>query len=381
MALDVKTLKDEAKASTGLSNFGDAPMDEGLERLVWSLNNEAKVEGKHEQAARGQVLGCLRERLKVEACLAEHPQILNEEVARPLFVISMPRTGSTATSQFLSEDPNARSIRRWECNNATPPPDAAIGDADPRFASMAAEYAEIYRQQPERRGMLPVDAGDPSEHGPILGLTFQNLQVPSLFHVPSWTNWCIESDLVPSYAYLKKVLQILQWKTPASHWNLKNPPDIFGLDALLKVFPDARLLWVHRDPVKSIPSVSSLTSMIRVNFGDPLDRKTVGPAQIAFQTRGTQLCMAVEQGLPAGRVVHMFQKDLARDTVGAIEAAYGKLGIPFTEDYRRHLTRRVEVRERPSHAYTLEEYGLTVDMIRTAFKDYLNCYGVPLEAV
>ncbi len=381
MTLDPQQLKQEAMALTGLSQFGDAPMDEGLERLCWSLNHEAKVEGKHEQAAKGQLMGCLKERLKVEACLAANPRILSEQVVRPLFVISMPRTGSTATSQFLSEDPNARSIRRWECQNTTPPPDAAIGEADPRFARMQAEYEELYRQQPDRRGMLPIDAGDPSEHGPILGLTFQNLQTPSLFHTPAWTQWTIESDLVASYAYFKQVLQLLQWKTPAPHWNLKNPPDIFGLDALLKVFPDARLLWVHRDPVKSIPSVSSLTSMIRVSMGEPLDRLTVGPAQVAFQSQGARLAMAVEKTLPPGRVVHVFQRDLVRDTVGAIEAAYARLDLPFTDAYRAHLTRRVAVREKPSHAYTLEEYGLTAPMIRSAFSEYLDRYGVPLENV
>lgn len=379
MTLDPEHLKQEAMAQTGLSNFGEAPMDEGLNRLCWSLTNEAAVNGNHLTTAKKMIHNALMERLKIEDCLASNPEILNEKVVRPLFVISLPRTGSTATSQFLSEDPNARSIRRWECENTTPPPDVEIGDADPRITAMRAEFEEMYRQQPERRGMLPIDAEDPSEHGPILGLTFQNLQLPSLFAIPSYMTWTIESDLVPSYAYLKKVLQLLQWKTPASHWNLKNPPDVFGLKALIEIFPDARLLWIHRDPVKSIPSVCSLTSMIRISFGENLDKPAVGAMQTEFQATGARLAMEAEATMVKDRIVHVFQRDLVRDTVGVIENAYRQLDLEFSEDYREHLTRRVANREKPSHTYKMEDYGLSVEGIRTAFQSYTDRYQVPLE--
>ena len=377
--LDKEQLKREAMAETGLSAFGDAPMDEGLSQLCDDLNRNLPGDSPQLGVAAGLIRNTLMERLKVEDTLARHPEILDEKIERPLFVISLPRTGSTATSQFLSEDPAARSIRRWECNNVTPPPDAALGDHDPRIVKMEAEFEAMYKAQPERRGMLPVDARDPSEHGPLLGLTFQNLQLPSLFAIPAYTRWAIDSDLRPAYAYMRKVLQLLQWKTPAPHWNLKNPPDIFGMDALLDQFPDARLLWIHRDPVKSIPSVCSLTGTIRRGWGEDVDKKALGRMQLAFQSEGARLAMAMDARLPKARIVHAFQRDLVRDTVGTIAQAYDALGLPFTDSYREHLTRRVETRDKPSHAYTLEEFGLTRDAIRDAFKDYTDHYGIPLE--
>lgn len=378
--LDPTSLKQAAIDAAGLADFGSAPMDEGLERFTWSLTNEAQVAGKQLEIVSASIVATLVQRLKIEHFLAAHPEVLAETVDRPLFVMSLPRTGSTATSQFLSEDPNARSLRRWEHLDVVPPPDAAIGDADPRVAKMQAQFEELYRQQPARRGMLPVDAKDPSEHGPLLGLTFQNLQMPSLYKIPAYADWVIASDLRPAYAYFKKVLQLLQWKTPASHWNLKNPPDIFGFGALVEVFPDARLAWVHRDPVKSIPSVCSLTSMIRDGWGEALDRPGVGAFQLGFQSRGAQIAMTAEKGLPAGRVVHAFQRDLIKDTVGTIADMYARLDLAFTDSYREHLTRRVANRDKPSHAYDMGDYGLSVPQIRAAFSDYTDHYGVPLEA-
>jgi hypothetical protein len=377
--LDPTSLKQAAVYKVGWANFGSAPMDEGLERLVWSLGNEADLTVKQLDSARDMIVGTLAHRLKIENFLAQNPIVLDEVIRAPLFVISLPRTGSTATSQFLAEDPNARSLRRWESQDVIPPPDVRDGDADPRIAKMQAQFEELYRQQPERRGMLPVDAQDPSEHGPLLALTFQNLQMPSLFNIPTYAKWAIGSDLRPAYAYLKKVLQVLQWTTPAPHWNLKNPPDIFGLSALAKVFPDARLLWIHRDPCKSIPSVCSLTAMVRTNLGEMVDRSAMGAMQTDFQSTGAQIAMAAEDALTTNRIVHVFQRDLVGDTVGTIEAIYRKLGLEFSEAYRAHLSARVKSREKPSHSYRMEDFGLDVTSIRHKFMFYTDRYSVPLE--
>ncbi len=378
MSLDPNQLKQEAVETAKLSNFGDAPMDEGLERFCWSLVNEVKPNAPRQAAAEALIRKTLVERLKIEDCLSRNPEILKEKVVKPLFVFSLPRTGSTATSQFLSEDPDARSIRRWECESVTPPPDASIKE-DPRIAPRRAAFERQYREQPELRGMLPVDAEDPSEHGPILGLTFQNLQWPSLWTVPSFTRWMIDSDLKPSYEYLHKVLKILQWKTPASHWNLKNPPDIFAVDAIASVFPDARLVWTHRDPAKSVPSVCSLTSLIRKMMGEDVDRRAIGELQIQFQSEGARLASAVDGRFPEGRIVHVYQRDLGQDTVATIAKMYREVGLDFSDAYRAHLERRIAIREKPSHSYTMEDYGLTVPMIRAQFKAYTDKYNVPLE--
>jgi hypothetical protein len=121
--------------------------------------------------------------------------------------------------------------------------------------------------------------------------------------------------------------------------------------------------------------------MIRASWGEAVDRPAMGAFQIGFQSRGARLAMAVSQSLPAGRIVHAFQRDLIKDTVGMICDLYQKLDLDFTAAYREHLTRRVASREKPSHAYDMADYGLSVAGIRAAFKDYTDHYHVPLEEI
>lgn len=380
--LDPETLKARARQSTGLDDFGTAPLDDGLDAYCGSLATEAGLDERGLAAAASTIVATLAERLKLEAWFARHPEILQQRIDAPIIVVGLPRTGTTALSQFLSEDPQLRSIRRWECTDATPPPDAAATSPDPRIAAMEAAFAARYAAMPTVRSMLPVDATDPSEHGPLLGLTFRNLQAPSLYRIPGYTRWLLEADMRPAYAYMAQVLKLLQWKSPASHWNLKNPPDIFALDALADIFPDARIVWTHRDPADSIPSVCSLVSTLRAAGGEAVDKPALGRMMIGFQAEGVRRAMAARARIGADRFVDVYQADLSRDALAAIETLYRRLGLPFEATVRHHLERRLADRPRGrdgGHRYTLAEFGLTLDDIRSRFGEYEQHFDVPLE--
>jgi hypothetical protein len=380
--LNPNALKNLARQATGLSDFSDAPLDDGLEALCASLSMEAGLDERREAAAEASIVATLSERLKIDSWLARHPEILDQAIDAPIMVVGLPRTGTTALSQFLSEDPQLRSLRRWESTSATPPPDAASEREDPRIAKTRAAFAARDAAMPTLRSMLPINAEDPSEHGVLLALTFGNLQLPSLYRVPSYAEWLLKADLRPAYAYMAKVLKLLQWKTPASHWNLKNPPDIFALPAIAWAFPTARFIWAHRDPADSIPSVCSLVSTIRTAGGEDVDKPALGRMQLDFQAEGVRRAIAAREAIGAGRFVDFYQSDLSRDTLGSIRTLYERLGLPFHDDFRQHLERRLAERPRGAHGkhgYALSEFGLSLDDIRGAFGDYTRAFDVPLE--
>ncbi|MDB5447031.1 MAG: sulfotransferase, partial [Phenylobacterium sp.] len=233
---DPIALKARAQAETALSDFGAAPLDDGLAALCASLRAEAGLNASGAAAAERAIVATLSERLRLERWLAAHAEILDETLAPQVFVIGLPRTGTTALSQFMSEDPRARSIRRWEINSLTPPPDASVA-VDPRLIATREAFAARDLAMPTLKTMLPIEAEDPSEHGPLLGLTARNLQLPTLYNTPSYARWLFAADLEPAYAYLAKALKLLQWKTPGAYWNLKNPPDIFAIEAIASAFP------------------------------------------------------------------------------------------------------------------------------------------------
>ncbi len=382
MMIDPAALKACAMAATGLSDFGDAPLDDGLEAFCASLSTEAGLDDKRRAGAEAGIVATLSERLRLEDWFARHPEILAERIVAPILVVGLPRTGTTALSQFLSEDPMLRSIRRWESTALTPPPDVTLAD-DPRIAATAGAFAARDAAMPVLKTMLPLTPGDPSEHGIQLGLTFRNLQLPSLYRIPSYQAWLLKADMKPAFDYFAKVLKLLQWRSPAPVWNLKNPPDIFAIDAIDAAFPDARFVWTHRDPADSIPSVCSLVGTIRAAQGEPLDKVALGQMQVAYQAEGARRAMAARDRIGEARFTDMYQRDMAADAIGAVAAVYAGLGQAFTPAFRAHLEARLANRPRGAfgkHRYTLDEFGIELPALRAAFAHYVTRFDVPLEA-
>jgi hypothetical protein len=373
MSLDPRALMQRAMTETGFGDFGAGAFEDGLQVICASINTEAGLNDKGMAGAANAIVGTLSERLRVEDAIRRNPEILEVELAPQVFVLGLPRTGTTALSQFMSEDPNARSVRRWELQALTPPPDAALKD-DPRIAATRAAFEERYRLMPALRAALPVEAEDPSEHGQLLGLSFRQYHYPTLFNVPTYRDWLFKADMKPAFEYFAKVLKLLQWKTPGGYWNLKNPPDMFAIDDLLAVFPDANLVWSHRDPAASIPSVVSLASLMRTGGVDHLDKPALMQYILRFQGEGVRRGLASRARLPEGRVIDVTQAALAKDTIGVIRELYGKIGLPFTPQYEAHLKQRMANRPRGQHGkhqYDPAEYGAGPQDIRSHFKDYL----------
>jgi hypothetical protein len=378
MNFDPEVLKQRAVQETGLGEFGAEPFEDGLAAFCAALEGEADLNAGGRTGAEKAIVAALSERLRVEDWLRRHPEILDQQLLPQVFVVGLPRTGTTALSQFLSEDPAARSIRRWELNSLTPPPDAGVG-IDPRLIATREAFAARDAAMPALKTMLPVEAEDPSEHGVLLGLTFRNLQIPTLYNAPSYIDWLWRADLTIAYGYMAKVLKLLQWKTPGGHWNLKNPPDIFAIDAIASVFPDAKFVWTHRDPAQSIASVCSLAALLRRPGVEHYDARALMGYVLDFQSEGVRRAMQARDRLPKDRFIDVFQADLGRDTVAVIQGLYANLGLPFTTDYEAHLHERMRARPRGrhgEHAYDRDEFGVSAEQIRTHFQAYLDRFDV-----
>ncbi len=381
MTLNPEGLIARARRDAGMEDFGPEPLVEPLAVLCRALNEEAGLTTEAQAAAEASIRSSLVERLKVEDWLRRHPEILHQPIKAPLDVFGLPRSGTTALSQLLSEDPAMRSIRRWEINTPTPPPDDAVGDRDPRIEVTRRAIRERDRKIPTYRSMLPVSVEDISEHNALVGLTFLSLHTATLYHVPSYAKWLLTNDLTPGYAYLAKVLKLLQWKTPRDRWNLKAPLDMFAIPEFTANFPDAKFLWVHRDPASAIGSYCSLIITVREAGGQTVDKRALGPYLAGFLAEGLDRAMQVHDG---GRgIVDINNHDLGQDPVGTIRAAYRRHDIPFTVAFRERLEARLQNRPRGQfgkHTYALEDYGLSKVQVREMFRDYTDRFNVPLEA-
>lgn len=376
MVLDAEELLDRARGLTGLVEFGAAPFRESLDLLCQSLAGEARLTETGVQNVEALLTGHLAERLRLENFIARHPEVLDQPLAPVIFLVGMPRSGTTALAQHLSEDPALRAIPRWESKSLTPPETGAYTAADPRVAASRAEFEQAFKDMPWRQKILPNTHDDPAEHGLLMALTFMNLQWPVLFHVPAWTSWALSQDMTEAYAYLRRVLLVLQWAKPAARWSLKLPPDLFALDVIARVFPESVFVWAHRNPVASISSVSSLCAQVREKqIGAAVDPLAIGPEQLEFQALGCDRAMAAREALGEARFADVWQSDLGRDMVGTITTLYDRLGLPMNPAYRANLEARMRDKPRGrfgTHEHDLAGYGLDESMVNDRFAAYID---------
>jgi hypothetical protein len=231
--------------------------------------------------------------------------------------------------------------------------------------------------------MLPVEAEDPAESGALLGLTFRNLDLISVYNVPSYARWGMSQDLESGYRYFANTLQLMQWKTPGHHWNLKRPRDIVALDAIHQVFPEAIFVWTHRDPARSIASLASLLTVMRQDRVDHVDKFQLMQTNLEYQAESIRRGLRARHRIGERFFVDTSQAELGRNTTGVIRSIYSKIGMPFTSTYEAHLQRRLTDRPRGlhgTHRYDSSEFGITADEIRESFQEYLDRFVDILSA-
>jgi hypothetical protein len=382
MSLSVPALLDAACTATSLSHFGDPTFRDGLDVLVDSISREANANAVGHAALGGQLTAYLIERLRIEDWYRRRPEIADQRVDVRIFITGLPRTGTTALSHLFAADPDTRSLQMWESEQPTPPPERATYATDPRIAESAARRAPL-RQHPDFRRMYDATETSPTENIDLLGQHFRTQHFEGMAHVPSYIRWWLGCDMVPAYRHHERVLKLLQWRCPPTRWHLKSPPDLCCLDAFATVYPDARIVWTHRDPAKVLASVCKLISIVRGFQTDHVDPHELGREQLALWSEGIRRALAFRRRVGDQRFADVFMHDLVRDPIGTLATTYDRIGLPFTDRAERAM--RAWATEHPQHRlgalpYTLEEFGLTLDQVRDAFRDYTEHFALRLEA-
>jgi Sulfotransferase family len=377
VTLSPDQLEEEARQQTGLDHFGDGGHREGLERLTASMNDEADLTEVGELVQQARLGMLLSSRLRIEDTYRQHPEIAQQEVEGPVFVIGLPRTGTTALSQLVASDPQFRSLRLWESSSPCPPPEAATQHSDPRIAETEAGLAMMHEMYPLMASMHHEEATTPTECQDLLGMTFRTVHFDGMARVPSYMDWVTACDMRVTYDYHRRVLRLLQWHCPPRLWHLKTPVHMFALDALLESYPDAKFLWSHRDPAAVLGSVCSIMHYIRGWSSDRNDAVELGAEQLDRWVEGVSRAMDFRERMGDDRFADVAFADLQRDPLAALTRAYGEIGIPFSdasEDAVRRWASGHEPGAHGRHAYELSEFGLDPDQVRERFARYLATY-------
>jgi hypothetical protein len=382
-SLDPDALVSAACQRTKLEDFGEPGWREGLEVLCLALELEGNLSTFGRIAMRGLITSSLATRLRLLDWVKRHPEVREQKIERPWIVVGLPRTGTTLLSLLLALDPEVRPLLHWESANLIPPPDLASHAEDPRIAAAAKQVAQLEGLNPAIRAMHPMGATLATECVGFLFFDLRSLLIETQAHIPSYGRWLEKADMHSAYALHRLALQVLQSRIPTIAWSLKTPQHLWHLDTLLEFYPDARVVWTHRDPTKVVTSVASLnTSLQRMNV------RSNDPVAIG-RDWNDKLHLAVTRGIEFdvrqnGRTWchHLRYADLMADPIAAVRALYAHFGAQVSPLHARRMDvwmseRHQEVHGR--HVYDPADFGLTNEGIAERYAEYRARFAVPDE--
>ena len=372
---DVGSYDDIAAAAvrtTGLDDFGGTAHEEGLRILVDDLRSpEAGLTGEGRYFQRAQVKSALVGRLLTQARLAEFPAYAEVRVERPVFVVGLPRTGTTALHRLLHADPRHQGLELWLTEFPQPRPPRETWESDPVFGAMQAAFSEHHVSHPEFMGIHYMDASSVEECWRLLRQTGKSISFESLANVPRYSAWLAGQDWTDAYERHRAALQLIGLNDPDKRWVLKNPSHLAALDALMTVYPDALVVCTHRDPVTSVASACSLSAEATAGHSTTFVGETIGRTQLDMLSRSWRAFREARAGYDPGQFVDVDYRAFVQDPVGTTRGVYESFGLdwtPATAAAVEEIDRASrQGGRRPAHTYSLDDYGLTEAEVRAAF--------------
>jgi hypothetical protein len=382
--LDADAIAEDVVRRTGLEDFGGDAFWEPYRLFVASVDDEAQLHAIGRLLVRDDLRNWLENRLRLTDWRKRHPEISREEVEAPLFITGLPRTGTSILHELLAQDPVARAPRHWEVRYPCPPPKLGAQD-DPRIAIADTEVQLWNEVVPEYKTMHELGATIPVECIQITAHEFRSDELLGRQQVPRYGAWLAGADFEPAYAFHRRFLQHLQWHRPGERWVLKAPSHLGQLRALFAVYPDARVVQTHRDPLKVLPSVASIlysTAWVRSDAVDP-------EAVLGWFSGDTcaylldQAAAFRDAGTAAPERFHDVRyADLMTQPFETLGALYDAFGLRFTAEAEARMRAYLSAKpqgKHGAHRYAFDATGLDAGEERERFRAYQERYGVPSE--
>jgi hypothetical protein len=383
-SLEPAALIDTAKAQTGLSDFGDPSFQEPLEVLCRALRTEAELNPLGVCLQAEIVVRYLANRLLVEDLLKRHPVIRDVSLAPPIIIAGMTRTGTSHLHNLLAADPGSRSLPHWEGLEPVLPADQQPAPTlpDPRIARAEQYLTMLNVLMPHFRRMHEMSSNYRDEDIALLGLDLSCLLLELNAHVPSYRDWYKATDQTRSYRYLRTIVQALTWQRGPNRWVLKSPQHLEQLRPLKAAFPDATVVFTHRDPARIVASLATMVAYSRRTHRDKVDLMQVG-RYIADRVKDFLTAALEDRDVwPQSQSIDVSFQEFMADEIGTVERIYARAGVPLTDQAQESMRVYREQHQRERHgliAYDLSVFGLDADEIRDSVRPYIERFGVVEE--
>ena len=364
---------------TGLSDFGDPCYAEALQRLLESYNKEANLSALGKRTARWDVLRFLSNLLLLARAEACDPTIREQHIREPIFITGLPRSATTFLHNLFCQDSASHYVRCWETIYPYAERSGPVADGDARAAKVDRHLRAFSWIAPEVGLIHPMTARSPQECTEITAHVFRSLRFDTTHNVPGYQSWLDAAGHREAYAFHRRFLQHLQRRRGPGRWILKTPDHVFALDAIREIYPDARFIFMHRDPLEVLPSVAELTEVLRRPFTRALDRRQIGRQVTTRWAHGAEILIREAEKFPdCAQVAHLEFRAFVENPVRSVAALYDRFGLPFTDVLAEQMHRFIAAW--PNGGYRrdktlLEEYGLSPESERYRYQGYMAHFG------
>lgn len=371
--IDKDLLVKSARENTGLHDLGKDFWDEPLERLIYSVNNEAQLHPAGRFITKKRLENLLSVRLRAENYFKKYPEILEQPLYPAMVIIGLQRTGTTKLHRILAGDPDNRSLSSWEALNPAPiKGEVKSGEKRIKIARLNENALKI--MSPGFFAIHPVEHLAPEEDVLLLDVSFLSTTAEAIMNVPSYSQWLEKTDQSPAYEYLVKLMKLLQWQQPAKRWVLKTPHHLEFLYLADKYFDDVHFIWTHRDVHHAIPSFLSMVAHSRILFSNHVNAGEV--AQHWVRKIGYMLTRAMEyreKNTGNRQIIDVLYNDLVSDSKSVLNKIYHNQNLEISPELQQLFEFSEKLNPRGKygiHHYAHKDFGIDHDYIDSFTSKY-----------
>ncbi len=386
IAFDPDVLMAKASRDTGLIDFGDERFLEPFRCLCDALNREARLNPTGKLLTRISIMRLLRHRLLAEQLFKQHPEILERDIRAPVVVVGLARSGTTRLHRLLAADKRFLHLKAWESVNPVPLPESFGAERDPRITSIEQGLKAVLYMSPQIASVHPLGAHEVEEEVGLIQHAFSSQLFEVQAYLPSFADYLMNHDQRYAYEYMVKLMKLISWwrkDDPDKPWVLKTPQHMQDLDALMHVFPDARLICSHRDPIKAVGSACSMTWNAMVRDTDYVDPHWIGREWLAKTDAMLRKTLRVrENAVPAEQQIDVLYQNISRDWRTEMERIYTFLGMPLTEQALMAMQLWLDgnaQHKHGAHKYQLANFGLSSEEVDQQLAYYRERFAIPYE--
>ncbi len=370
-----------ASKAIGADDFGTG-YGEGLQVLAQAYDAEAKLTPFGRMMAQQGIITVLKNRLRARKYCKENPTILKQEIRRPIFILGLPRTGTTALHHLIGADPGVQFLEYWLAAAPQPRPPRAEWEARPEFKQAARDLKTMYYLDPSLKAMHLMTADGPEECRHLLQHQFTDDTFDCNSTIPSYSKWYDRVDMKPTYEQHRDLLKLIGSTSPEKRWVLKYPMHMRAIREIFEVYPDACIVQTHRDPNQVLPSICSLVAGWRGMYERDVDPKAVSQWLLDLWASRMEQMMAFRREKGDAHFFDLQFREVLADPVGAVKRIYTHFGLAYSDTTQSRFEAHSFENPRGKHGahqYRMEDFGITEKAVHERYAAYIEHFQIERE--